>query len=136
MAREVNGVKYYNDSISTTPESAIAAIKAFDQPKILILGGSSKRSDFTELGKVICESNSIKAIIGIGDEWPNIKQAIGVTQIRLIENCQTMPEIIAAIQSSATSGDVVILSPACASFGLFKDYKDRGQQFKDAIETL
>lgn len=136
FVREVNGVKYYNDSISTTPESAIAAIRAFSQPKILILGGSSKHSDFTELGKVIRESDSIKAIIGIGDEWPNIKQAIGVTQIRLIENCQTMPEIIAAIQSSAASGDVVILSPACASFGLFKDYKDRGQQFKQAVAKL
>ncbi len=133
---EVNGVKYYNDSISTTPESAIAAIKAFDQPKVLILGGSSKHSDFTELGKVIQTSSSIKAIIGIGDEWMNIKQAIGVTKIQLIEGCQTMAEIMSAMQKIATSGDVVILSPACASFGLFTDYKDRGRQFKEGVSQI
>ncbi len=136
FVREVNGVKYYNDSISTTPESAIAAVKAFDQPKILILGGSSKHSDFTELGKVIRDSDSIKAIIGIGDEWQNIKQVIGMSQIQMIEDCQTMSQIIIAVQKIVTSGDVVILSPACASFGLFKNYKDRGLQFKDAVKAV
>jgi UDP-N-acetylmuramoylalanine--D-glutamate ligase len=136
FVREVEGVRYYNDSISTTPESAIAAIRAFDQPKILILGGSSKHSDFTELGTIIKNSHSIKAIIGIGDEWNNIKQSIGQTQIPLIEDCQTMPEIIGAAQKLVVSGDVVILSPACASFGLFQDYKDRGKQFKEVVEKL
>ena len=84
-------MKYYDDSFSTTPETAIAAIEAFDQPKIVILGGSSKGSDFTQLGKVIRESESIKAIIGIGDEWEEIKDRIRKStesQILLIESAK------------------------------------------------
>src|SRR5260221_1051754 len=69
LVREVKGGRYYDDSFSTTPETAIAAILAFKDPKIVILGGSSKVADFTELGKVIGESSSIKALIGIGREW-------------------------------------------------------------------
>src|SRR5205085_8105908 len=76
LVREVKGVKYYDDSFSTTPETAIAAIEAFEAPEILILGGSSKKSDFSELGKVINEAKNIKMIIGIGVEWPAIKKSI------------------------------------------------------------
>jgi UDP-N-acetylmuramoylalanine--D-glutamate ligase len=72
----VRGVSYYDDSFSTTPETAIAAIESFDEPKILILGGSSKNSDFSELGMVIADTPSIKAIIGIGVEWPKIKRML------------------------------------------------------------
>ncbi len=70
----INGVHYYNDSYSTTPDAAQVAIEAFDAPKILILGGSHKNSDFTALGKTISGSKSIRAIIGIGVEWPRIKK--------------------------------------------------------------
>ena len=130
------GVRYYNDSIATTPESTIAAIQAFEQPKIIILGGSSKQSDFASLAEVIRNSSSVKAIIGWGQEWPRIKQALGQTPIQLMENCQTMDAAMAEIKKLAVAGDVVLLSPACASFGMFKDYKDRGRQFKAAVERL
>ena len=76
LVAEVKGVKYYNDSFSTTPETAIAAIEAFSEPEILILGGSSKNSDFTELGRVIRDAKNIKAIIGIGKEWVRIKSEV------------------------------------------------------------
>ena len=72
----VRGVSYYDDSFSTTPETAIAAIESFSEPKILLLGGSSKNSDFSELGRVIRDSKNIKAIIGIGEEWLRIKKKI------------------------------------------------------------
>ena len=76
LVGEVNGVRFYDDSFSTIPETAIAAIQAFKNPEILILGGSSKNSDFKELGEVISSASNIKAIIGIGVEWPKIKSKI------------------------------------------------------------
>ena len=82
LVSEINGVKYYDDSFSTTPETAIAAIQAFTQPEILILGGSSKGSDFSELGKVISEAHNIKAIIGVGVEWERIKETFTIYDLR------------------------------------------------------
>ena len=137
LVSEINGVTYYDDSYSTTPETAIAAIESFDQPKILILGGSSKGSDFSELGKVIRESDSIKAIIGIGDEWLSIKEQLeNLTRVLIIEGAENMHTIVAAAVKIAQKGDVVLLSPACASFGMFKNYQDRGEQFKKEVLAL
>jgi len=134
----INGVKYYDDSFSTTPETAIAAIEAFDEPKILILGGSSKNSDFSELGKIISESNSINAIIGIGLEWKRIKERIKKqeSRIKMIEGCKNMHEIVQKAHEIAESGDVVLLSPACASFDMFENYKERGNKFKEEVKAL
>ncbi len=134
----INGVRYYDDSFSTTPETAIAAIQAFKEPEVLILGGSSKNSDFKELGKVISESENVKLIIGIGEEWERIKEQIAVseTPIPVIEGARDMQTIIAAVNKLAVTGDVVLLTPACASFGMFKNYKDRGEQFKQEVNKL
>jgi UDP-N-acetylmuramoylalanine--D-glutamate ligase len=133
---DINGITYYNDSFSTTPETAIAAIKAFDKPKVLILGGSSKNSDFTELGKVISESASIRGIIGIGQEWEKIKLIIQSEKFKVIEGCKNMKEIVEAAKNLAQPGDVVLLSPACASFDMFQNYKDRGEQFKKEVLSI
>lgn len=135
LVREVNGVSYYDDSFSTTPETTIAAIQAFEVPEILILGGSSKNSDFSTLGKVIRTTENIKAIIGIGEEWERIKEEIGDKEkvIMVIEGANDMQKIVQAASKIAKKGDVVLLSPACASFGMFKNYKDRGNQFKEAV---
>jgi UDP-N-acetylmuramoylalanine--D-glutamate ligase len=134
----INGVRYYDDSFSTTPETAIAAIKAFKDPEVLILGGSSKNSDFTELGEVISKSENVKLIIGIGEEWERIKSQItsSKSQIPTIEGAKDMTTIIAAAYKLAVPGDVVLLTPACASFGMFKNYKDRGEQFKTEVLKL
>ncbi len=138
LAREINGVKYYNDSFAVAPEATIAAIEAFTAPEILILGGSSKNSDFTELGKVISNAKNIKAIIGIGDEWWEIKSKIKdqKSNILMVEDATDMRTVVSAASKIASSGDVVLLSPACASFGMFKNYKDRGEQFKKEVEKL
>lgn len=134
----VRGVSYYDDSFSTTPETAIAAIESFSEPKILILGGSSKNSDFTELGEVISNSDSIKAIIGIGEEWSLINAEIKnqKSKIKIIEGCKNMEEVIKTASEIAEVGDVVLLSPACASFDMFKNYKDRGEKFKEEVNRL
>lgn len=136
LVREVAGVRYYDDSFSTVPETAIAAIEAFADPEILILGGSSKNSDFTGLGKVISEAKNIKAIIGIGMEWPSIQATIANKNIPILTGAKNMSEIIAAVQKVAKAGDVVLLSPACASFDMFLNYKERGNLFKEAVNLL
>ncbi len=138
LVRIFDGVKYYDDSFSTTPETAIAAIEAFEEPEILILGGSSKNSDFTELGKTIREAKNIKAIIGIGEEWQRISAEFKVqsSKFKVIEGCSGMEEIVAKAKEVGKVGDVVILSPACASFDMFRNYKERGEQFKKEVNSL
>jgi UDP-N-acetylmuramoylalanine--D-glutamate ligase len=148
FVREVDGVNYYNDSFGTTPETAMVAIQAFNQPKVLILGGSDKGSNYDELAKTIANS-TVRQIILIGNTahpdyktaTPEIEEALrnhGITQITsLVKSGQTtMDEIVHAASSAAQPGDVVLLSAACASFDLFKDYKDRGEQFKKSVQEL
>lgn len=136
LVAEVNGVKYYDDSFGTTPETAIVAIQAFSQPKVVILGGSDKGAEFDALAHVVAAGN-VKAAVLIGDTAPKIRQALqtaGFTAI--VDGGKTMDQIMTAVQAQAAPGDVVLLSTGCASFGLFKDYKDRGNQFKQAVQAL
>lgn len=137
FVRAVGGVNYYDDSIATTPGSAIAAMKAFDQPKVIILGGSSKGAQFDEVATVASVAN-VKAAILIGDEANRIEQVLREQNITTINlgAVATMTDIVAIAQTHAASGDVVILSPACASFGMFKNYSDRGEQFVNAVQQL
>jgi UDP-N-acetylmuramoylalanine--D-glutamate ligase len=132
---EKSGVKFYNDSFSTTPETAIAAMQSFTEPLIIILGGSSKNSDFTELGRAVNSRKNIKKVILIGREASRIKQSLGEDTNRIIEGAKNMEEIFKQIESVAESGDVVVLSPACASFDMFKSYVDRGNQFKHGAKS-
>jgi UDP-N-acetylmuramoylalanine--D-glutamate ligase len=134
---EHDAVTYYDDSIATTPGSAIAAIHAFEQPKILILGGSSKGADFHELGRLIA-SDTVRHAVLIGDEAPALETALrdaGFTDFTTLRE-PSMDTIVACARDHAQTGDVVILSPACASFGLFRNYSDRGDQFICAVNGL
>jgi len=136
FVREVDGVKYYDDSIATTPSSAIAALRSFSGPVTIILGGSSKGSDFSELGVELAK-HEVKAII-IGDEAENIALACdsaGFKNYEIIQN-PIMDSIVSKIHSYAKPGSTVLLSPASASFGLFKNYIDRGNQFIQAVNKL
>ncbi len=137
LVREVNGVRYYDDSIATTPGSAIAAINAFNEPKILILGGSSKGSEYDELAKVIA-SHNVKKTLVIGSEAPKIEAALHEQAVSFVSlgSEVTMQKVVAKANEIADAGDAVILSPACASFGMFKNYNDRGDQFIAAVEAL
>jgi len=132
-----NGISFYNDSASTNPETAIAAIRSFKNPKILILGGSSKNSDFKELGKIIAEEN-VKAVILIGEEAKRIKQSIKEANFKgqIIEGIGQMRDIVSKAFELAGDGDIVVLSPACASFDQYKNYFDRGEKFKLSISEL
>ena len=134
---EINGVKFINDSFATNPEPTMAAIDSFSEDKILILGGSSKGADFTKLAKKISSSN-IKAVILMGDEADKIKQALITASYsgHINKGLSNIEEIVKAAREEASTGDVIILSPACASFGLFNNYKDRGEKFKTAVLNL
>ena len=139
FVRELNCISYFDDSIATTPGSAIAAIKAFTQPKVLILGGSDKGSHYDELVETIGECESIRKIITIGEQGPIITQLLqekNHANIVHVETAKHMTAIVATATSFAQPGDVVILSPACASFDMFKSYSDRGDQFIDAVNNL
>ena len=138
FVREANGVGFYNDSFSTTPETTIAAIKAFKKPIILIAGGSEKGSDYTELGKEIVQS-TVKTLILIGQMAERIKESVleaGFKGEIVFRPSEKMKQIVKLAFEKSNPGGVVLLSPACASFDLFLNYKDRGSQFKKDVKAL
>ena len=131
---EIDGVKWYNDSISTTPTSTIAALEAFDQPKIIIAGGYDKGLPFDELGRVIV--TNAKAAVLIGAIAEKIAECIETAGGCKIVNAASMEEAVKACSEIATCGDVVLMSPACASYDMFDNYKQRGQAFKGSVTGL
>lgn len=134
--REFNGVQYFNDSFATTPETAIAALRSFTEPKVVILGGSDKGIPFDELADEVVKNN-VRQVLAIGERGPVIAQLLRDRGFQNItENLPSMTEIVIEAQRIAQPGDVVLLSTGCASFGMFTDYKDRGRQFNDAVRAL
>lgn len=137
LIRTVDDVQYYDDSIATTPGSAIAAMEAFPGPKVMIIGGSSKGADFSEMAEKAGRSN-VKAVIAIGEEAPKIEQAMKRNNVVTFDigTGVSMQDIVTLARTRVQSGDTVILSPACASFDMFKNYADRGDQFISAVSAL
>ncbi|MFZ2025137.1 MAG: UDP-N-acetylmuramoyl-L-alanine--D-glutamate ligase [Microgenomates group bacterium] len=137
FVRTVREVSYYNDSFSTVPDTTIAAIESFEEPKVLILGGSEKKSDFTIMGEYIAKSNVVGAVV-VGEMTTRITEALTSAQFKgkILAGCKNMHEIVAQAAKLAKPGSVVLLSPACASFGMFTNYKERGKQFKHEVLTL
>ncbi|CAN5410332.1 UDP-N-acetylmuramoyl-L-alanine--D-glutamate ligase [soil metagenome] len=136
FVRELNNIKYYDDSFGTTPETAAVAIQSFAEPKVVILGGSDKGAEFDVLAQTVKDNNVRQAVV-IGDTGPKIIAALqkaGYNNISL--GGKTMASMLETCNAHAQPGDVVLLSTGCASFGLFKDYKDRGNQFKQVVQEL
>lgn len=135
-----NGIIFVDDSFGTNPATADVAIKAYTEPKVLILGGSDKNNKFNDLINTI-NQNNIRHIVAIGEMGPKIISMLQETPAgknipyTIIEINQSMKDIVSAAIQHAQPGDVVILSTACASFDMFKDYKDRGQQFKAEVKA-
>ena len=137
FAAEKNGVSYYNDSKATTPEAAIAAIEAFGSPVILIAGGYDKKLDFDEMAKVI--SAKVKDVFLIGDTARSIAEAIDKTDSKTkpdVARCDSLAKAVHLAADTAAAGDVVILSPACASYDMFENYEQRGNLFKSLVNKL
>ncbi len=139
FVREINGISFYNDSSCTTPESAEVAIEQFPLGKlILMLGGSSKKAEYGFLASKI-KNNNVRVYL-YGKEGEVIHQAIDEAgakdQIINYNQSKNFEEIIKDVFSQAKEGDNIVLSPACASFDMFKNAKDRGNQFKEIVKGL
>jgi len=140
FVRELDGVEYYDDSYSSAPSASIAAIRSFVEPKILILGGYDKGIDFRNLANEIESRDSIKKILLIGQTRTQLASSLrdaGVESSRFeVIDSTDFSQIVTHAKDSAAPGDVVLLSPACASFGMFKNFADRGEQFIQLVESL
>ncbi len=141
FVREANGVRYYNDSYATRPEAALAAARALhDAPLGLILGGSEKFADFGELAAGLAACDHLRAVAFIGQTAERLEDALRVSGTldaakRAWRRCATLEEAVGFLRGEIREG-AILLSPACASFGLFTDYKARGRTFKELVKRL
>jgi len=147
LIESINGISWYNDSKATTPEGAITALDAFDKPAIIIAGGYDKDIPFDELGEKIAER--AKAAILIGTTTHKIARAIQDAQTSLrakrsnlkprdtkIELVNSLAEAVQLANQLAETGDVVLLSPACASYDMFENYEQRGLKFCELARQI
>jgi UDP-N-acetylmuramoylalanine--D-glutamate ligase len=125
------GVLYYNDSKGTNVEATVMTLKGLDLPTVLIAGGHDKGGDFTKLLPVL---GRVKSVITIGEAAPLIEEALsGVVPIA---RAQTMMEAVETAARIAQPGDIVLLSPACASFDMFRNFEHRGEVFRECVKEL
>src|SRR5882724_655461 len=129
----VRGVEFINDSKATNVNSTWYALESMEKPVILILGGVDKGNDYSLIRDLVKEK--VKAIVCMGVDNRKIHEAFQ-HDVPLMVNTSSAEEAVKAAFHFATKGDVVLLSPACASFDLFKNYEDRGRQFKEAVRDL
>ena len=132
LVREFEGVKYINDSKGTNVGAVLKSIESFSEPLILIAGGRDKAGDFSGLRESV--SRKVKTLVLIGEASDKIQAALGdVTRTVMARD---LGDAVAAARTVAQAGDVVLLSPACASFDMFRDFEDRGRQFKRIVMDL
>jgi UDP-N-acetylmuramoylalanine--D-glutamate ligase len=139
--RTIGGVDYYNDSYSSAPAATVAAINSFETPEIVVVGGVDKGFDLANFAHILLARTNIKEIVLIGEvrhklyEFLKAKSAASTAAITVFDGT-TMPEIVRYLQTQAAAGDTVIFSPGCASFDMFKDFSDRGTQFRNEVLGL
>lgn len=139
--RELDGVKWYNDSIGSSPTRTIAGLASFKEKVILIAGGYDKHLDYTDMGRYIVDH--VKVLILMGQTKEKIKTATlneienrgGDIELPIFE-CDTLEETVKTAFEATTSGDIVFFSPASASFDMFKNFVERGNKFKDLVKDL
>lgn len=141
LVRELNGIKFYNSSIDSSPSRTIAALSTFKNKVILIAGGKDKGIPYDPIGQIISEK--VKCLILIGATAPRIEEAfnnyINQTDIESdvkIIHCDTYEEVVNTAYKEAVPGDCVILSPASTSFDMFKNFEHRGNVFKELVNKL
>lgn len=129
----IKGIEFINDSKATNVNSTWFALESMTKPVILILGGVDKGNDYSLLKDMV--QDKVKAIVCMGVDNTKIHEAFGEI-VPLIVNTESAEEAVKTAYHFANKGEVVLLSPACASFDLFKNYEDRGMQFKRAVRDL
>ena len=131
---EKNGVRYYNDSKGTNPEAAVKAIEAMTRPTVLIGGGYDKGSEFDLYVKAF--KDRVKLLVLIGQTSDKIEATAKKYGFTNIIKAESLKEVVDICAENAKDGDAVLLSPACASWGMFKNYEQRGDKFKELVNQL
>lgn len=138
FVRELRGVRWYNDSIATAPERSIAAIRSFEEPIVLLLGGRDKDLPWEELMQLA--STRVDHVVLFGEAAEKIQktaQSLGLSQKRFtVTRVNNLHEAVAKAADVAEAGDVVLLSPGGTSFDEFKDFAERGERFKTWVQEL
>ncbi len=137
FVRELDGVKYYNSSIDSSPNRTINTLSVFDKNVVLISGGKDKGIPYDEIGAPICEK--VKKLVLIGKTAEVIEEAVrkaGGESIPEIFHASTYPEAVSLARENAEKGDVVLLSPASTSFDMFNNFEERGDLFKKLVKEL
>ena len=139
FVREINGVKWYNDSVSSSPTRTIAGLYAYSENIVLIAGGYDKNLDYTPIAIPIIERCSKVILFGATKEkiYKAVMEQAQKMKIRIdIYVLNTLEEVVNKAYEVATEGEVVLFSPASASFDMFKNFADRGVKFKDLVNKL
>ena len=135
VVAEIDGVRYINDSIATTPDRTVAALNAFDAPILLIAGGYDKGIPFDPLGPAIAQK--VRRLFLVGATAGRIAEVVARhTPTPEVRCCASLPDAVHAAVSLAAPGDVVLLSPACASYDMFRNFEERGRKFKELVTEL
>jgi UDP-N-acetylmuramoylalanine--D-glutamate ligase len=134
LVREVGGVRFVNDSKATNPKAAERALSAYPPGVRLILGGSHKRSSYSALAHAAGRRGVAKAYL-IGESADDIAEALAAAGVRFADS-GTLERAVADAYADAEPGEVVLLSPACASFDQFRDFEERGERFRALVEAL
>jgi UDP-N-acetylmuramoylalanine--D-glutamate ligase len=132
FVREVRGIRYFNDSKGTNVGAVLMSLESFREPIILIAGGQDKGSDFSPLRDPV--RRKVRQVILIGKAKTEIRKALD--GCAPLEECSTLDEAVKLADRLGRPGDVVLLSPACASFDMFKNFEERGKAFKEAVACL
>jgi len=128
----IRGVSFINDSKATTVDATLKALASFSRPVVLILGGKDKGSDFHPLRRAV--RRSVRSIVLVGSAKEKIRAALAGI-VPMVE-ARTYPEVVRAAAAAASSGDVVLLAPACTSWDMFRDFEERGRVFKREVRRL
>ena len=139
FVKEIDGVKWYNDSVSSSPTRTIAGLNSFDEDIVLIAGGYDKNLDYTPLAKPILKK--VKKLILLGATAGKIFEAVKREEEKEGKNidiymCDTLEETVNLAKKHAKKGEIILFSPASASFDMFKNFADRGNKFKNLVNNL
>ncbi|MCA9454542.1 MAG: hypothetical protein KC584_18235, partial [Nitrospira sp.] len=132
VVREWKGITFVNDSKGTNVDATLKALQSFHEPLVLILGGKDKGGDFSQLADSI--KRQVKGVVVIGEATQKILQALD--QIKPVTLATSLTDAVSQAVAFASSGDVVLFSPACASFDMFRNYHHRGLEFKRVVGEL
>jgi len=136
--RILHGVAWYNDSIATAPERTMAAVRSFQEPVVLLLGGRDKSLPWDELAELV--HKGVRHIALFGEAATMIKGKLqaqaNIPEPFSISINETLQEAVLAAQKAAKPGDVVLLSPGCTSYDAFKDFEERGEKFRQWVNNL